>query len=129
MEPERRPGRLLECNHGRHLLAVIRIRVHARQLLARGCGGGAGGGELWSRAAAAAALAAAALATATLAAAPLAAALAAALPTAAVAAAVATTTIAAASLAAASLPAAALAATARRRCDRPVGRWRDGRFG
>jgi len=64
VEPEREPGQFLESNHGRHLLAVVCLRVHARQLLARRRGGGAGGGELWRSAAAPAVASAAATVTA-----------------------------------------------------------------
>ena len=64
MEPERRPGQLVASSHGRRLLAVVCVRVHAWQFLARRRGGGAGGRELWGGPPAAAALAALAAALA-----------------------------------------------------------------
>ena len=69
----------MASSHGRSLLAVVCLRVHARHVLARRRGGGVGVSELWRSAAAAQPaepFAAAALAQAAAAAEPFAAALA-----------------------------------------------------
>ena len=58
MEPGRRPGQLVASSHGRRLLAVVWVRVHAWPFLDRRRGDCAGGGELWGSAATTAAVAA-----------------------------------------------------------------------
>ena len=64
MEPEWQQGQLVASSHGRRLLAVVCLRVHAWQFLLRRRGSGDGGGELWSGAATSAAFATAAATTA-----------------------------------------------------------------
>ena len=124
MEPEWQQGQLVAGSHGRSLLAVVCFRVHAWQFLVRRCGGGAGGGELWGSAAAAAVQRSVTVAAVQRSVTVAAAAAALTLVTAAVA--------AAASVAAAAVAAAfALLPPGKRRpfggrsgCNRPVRRWR-----